>query len=261
MAQKKYTLYFKGQNKYGHEHNLPIVSLDLKSMDEYTSNYKDYYDLFNCLPNEITDFIKQNLLYKSSNSLKEDLNDNFFITDNDFTPIMDVIFENDLDVLYISPDELYDILVKEKMNYTEFQSTFFKTKISNKIKKKYEFFKYLYITYVKNQKISCMIDVYDVNSIFPNLNNDELMIAAIATDKVNLKVLCKKLSQNLESRRNLTYKFKTLFNELNGKNEIIDEGSIKERKNKDLLIDKMHEDMLFNLSKFKKGYEKEYKEI
>ena len=46
MITKKYTLYFKGKNKYGHEHDLPIVSLDLKSMDEYTSNYKSYDDLF-----------------------------------------------------------------------------------------------------------------------------------------------------------------------------------------------------------------------
>ena len=53
MSLKKYTLYFKGENKYGHEHNLKIVSMDLKRLDEYTSNYIDYVQLFSYLPNEI----------------------------------------------------------------------------------------------------------------------------------------------------------------------------------------------------------------
>ena len=44
MVLKKYTLYFKGKNKYGHEHNFPILSLDLKSMDEFTSNYDGYLE-------------------------------------------------------------------------------------------------------------------------------------------------------------------------------------------------------------------------
>ena len=35
MANKKYTLYFKGTNKYGHEYELPIVSLSLRKMDIY----------------------------------------------------------------------------------------------------------------------------------------------------------------------------------------------------------------------------------
>ena len=47
MANKKYVLYFRGKNKYGHYHKFPLVSLYLKTLDMYTSNYIDYVDLFN----------------------------------------------------------------------------------------------------------------------------------------------------------------------------------------------------------------------
>ena len=63
---KKYTLYFNLINKYGHSYNLPLLSLDIKSMDIYTSGYKNYSELFNCLPNKINSFIRENI--------KEDVN-------------------------------------------------------------------------------------------------------------------------------------------------------------------------------------------
>ena len=83
MANKKYTLYFKA-NKYGHKYELPIVSLSLRKMDIYTSNYKDYNDLFESLPIEMKNYIKDNLC----NDVNGKLENNFFITDDDFNPIM-----------------------------------------------------------------------------------------------------------------------------------------------------------------------------
>ena len=159
MAKKKYTMYYRGKNKYMHEHEIPIVSLDLKSMDEYTSNYKDYVGLLKHLPKEIYDFIKNELSYGINIDNNDDLKNSFFITDNDFKPIVDVIFEGDIDVLYITPFELVNLIVKEKMTHQEYQSVLLNINTKEKVSNKYEFFKYLYDTYVKDQKVECMIDV------------------------------------------------------------------------------------------------------
>ena len=164
MAKKKYTLYYKGKNKYNHEHEIPIVSLDLKSMDEYTSNYKDYVSLLNYLPKDVVKFIKDELSYGINLDNNDDLKDKFYITDNDFNPIMDVIFENEIDVLYVIPFELVNLIVSEKMTNQEYQSVILNINTKEKVNNKYIFFKYLYDTYVKDQKVECMIDVYDTNN-------------------------------------------------------------------------------------------------
>ena len=260
MALKKYTLYFKGKNKYGHEHNFPILSLDLKSMDEFTSNYDGYLELFNSLPTELKEYVKNNLCHMIDLN-NNDLSDNFFITDGHFKPIMDVIFKNDMDVLYINEIELKNAIVKEKMSYDEFQRSKLKTSRLNKALNKYNFFKYLYETYVKNKKISCMIDTYEVYKEFSDLPYDELMVAAIATDKDNIAVLCKKLNQSIESRRNLALKFKKLFNSLdNGITNMISASSLNERKS--MLDDKeLRNQMILNLEQFKNKYDKEYENL
>lgn len=260
MALKQYTLYFKGTNKYGHEHIYPIISLDLKSMDEYTSNYDGYVSLFESLPNEAKNYIKDNLGYmidfKDENVLKELI----FITDSDFNPIMDVLFKEDIDVLYVDQKELVDLIIQRKMSTSEFYVAKLKSSI-NKHNNKYSFFKYLYETYVKEKKISCMIDVYDINEKFPNFSYDDTMIASIATDKDNIMVLCKKLGQSLESRRNLAFKFKKTFNNLNKEgfkliNFLLVDDDKKDNINAKDINDKITE----NLIKFKKSYEEEYSE-
>ena len=58
MKIKKYTLYFKGINEYGHEHNIPIICVNLRQMDEYTSRFNNYLDLFNSFPIDVKKFIK-----------------------------------------------------------------------------------------------------------------------------------------------------------------------------------------------------------
>lgn len=260
MALKKYTLYFKGTNKYGHEHNFPIISLDLKSMDEYTSNYDGYMNLFNNLPNKVKEYIKNNLGYKINFENKDELKNLFFITDNDFNPIMDVLFNDNMDVLYIDEKELSNYIIKEKMSLSEFQLALFKSSL-NKVNNKYEFFKYLYETYVKDKKIACMIDVYDINRELPNLSYDELMIASIATDKNNIMVLCKKLGEQLESRRNLAFEFKKLFNKANKKNNsIISSSSVLERKNANLDKKELYYNIINNFNSFDKKYKNEYKD-
>ena len=260
MSLKKYTLYFKGENKYGHEHNLKIVSMDLKRLDEYTSNYVDYVQLFSYLPNEIKTYIKNNLGNNIDFNNNEKLKEHFFITDYDFNPIMDVIFEDDLDVLYINEDELDDLVIKEKMTYDEINKCKLTLNSKNKINRKYEFFKYLYFTYVKNKKIACMVDCYEANINFPNLDVDELMVISLATDKTNIKVLCKKLSQNMEARRNLTFKYKALFKKLNTLDaKIINYTKVAKRKNENLNHEEIIKEMFLNLEEFEKKYNKEYK--
>ena len=253
MKEKEYTLYFKGINKYGHEHTLKIVSLNLKKLDEYTANYNNFLELYNSLDEEIKEFIKNELSYKIDIENEDELSNCFFVTDEDFSPIMDVIFNKDLDVLYITLDELTKLLINYKMTFDEYQKILFKTNVSDKIKNKYEFFEYLYKTYVLNQRIACMIDVYDANQMFNTLDSDELILAAIATDKDNIMVLCKKFGQNLESRRNLALKYKNLASE---NNKLLDQENINERIVRN--IDDIRKMQKVNFLEFKKTYEKEY---
>jgi len=251
---KKYTLYYRGINKYNHEHDLPIISLDLKTMDEYTSNYSDFNDLYNCLPIEFKDFIDNELSY--NNDKKEN---NFFIQDNNKNTIMDVIFNDNLDLLYITKEEVDDMIVKSKLTIKEYEIVKFGIDKTGIISKKYEFFKYLYEKYVKDKEITCMIDCYDIEKALPNLSSDDTILASLATDKDNIKVLCKKLCQIDENRRNLALEFQKLFKNVNSKDKkMIENEKISSRKNKHLKIDEMKEEMLNNLSKFKKNYNKEY---
>lgn len=256
MNKKKYTLYFKGLNKYGHEHNIPIITLDLKEMDKYTSNYKNCLDLYNCLPDMLKDFIKENLSYNIDLSNNDILSDLFFITDNDFNPIMNVIFEDDIDVLYINPDEVDDLILKEKMTIKEYQDILFNNYSKSEFKK-YTLFKYLYETYVEGEKIEGMIDVYDTNNLLPNLSSKELMVASIATERDNIIVLCKKLCQYEEARRNLTFKYKELFKKIENANQIIRYKKVLERRKK-LNVSEIKNNILDNFIKFKRGYNKEY---
>lgn len=258
--RKKYTLYYKGINKYGHDHNLPIVSLELKELDEYTSNYENYYDLFNCLPKTVKDFVIDNLMYRIDFNDIESFNNCFFITDNDFNPMMNVIFEEDEDVLYVTSDELDKMIVSEKMSYLEFRSCMFNLKRQSVEKKKYDFFKYLYETYVEGQKIETMIDVYDANSKLPDLNARELMIAALSTSRDNIIILCKKLCQSDEARRNLAFKYKELFNKINSTNKMMKYKTILERKEKRKSFKYIADMILDNFEEFKAKYDREYKD-
>ena len=91
-----------------------------------------------------------------------------------------------------------------------------------------------------------------------NLDYDDTFIAAIATDETNIMVLSKKLSQTIESRRNLAFQFKSLFNTLNSDQKLIDYSKMIERKNKDLDMDFVLDEMNESLNEFKKAYLKEY---
>ena len=258
MAKKKYTMYYRGKNKYMHEHDIPIISLELKSMDEYTSNYKDYVELLKHLPIEIYEFIKKELSYGINIDNNDDLKECFYITDNDFNPIMDVIFEDDVDVLYITPFELVNLIVREKMTHQEYQSILLNINSKEKVDNKYAFFKYLYDTYVKNQKVECMIDVYETNNVIPNLSSYDLLVASVATDKDNIIVLCKKIGEFDETRRNLALKFKKLFVTLGTKKKFISYKTVSIRKNRNIDIDIMGNKILDNFNKFINKYEKEY---
>lgn len=254
MANKKYTLYFKGTNKYGHEYDFPIVSLPLRKMDIYTSNYKDYNDLFNSLPAKIKNYIENNLCYDKNGKLEN----NFFITDDDFNPIMEVIFNDDIDVLYVTTKELEKLIINQKMSYIDFQKALMKTNSNSIYGKKYYFFKSLYEEYVKDKKILCMIDDYDVKKNLSNLDNDNIIIASIATDEGNIRVLSKKISQTIDTRRSLTFMFKKLFSNLDTNDRLVSYEKLRDRKNADINIEEIFDNMNLNYNNFIEGYNKEY---
>lgn len=256
MKIKKYTLYFKGINEYGHEHNIPIICLNLRQMDEYTSRFNNYLDLFNSFPLDVKKFIKYEFKKDVDFNDNKTLNEHIFITDNDFDPIMVPVFKENDDILYVTPDELIEKIVEAKMSVSEYQNSLIMINKNNKIQKKHEFFNYLYNTYVKNKKISCMIDVYETSKSFPNLESDDLILASIATDKDNIIVLCKKLGEEFESRRNLAFKYKELFNYINGNKKM----SFKNSNNR-INMDEVDDAILYNVNKFLKKYNKEYSNL
>lgn len=251
---KKYTLYFNLINKYGHSYNLPLLSLDIKSMDIYTSGYKNYSELFNCLPNKINSFIRENIKEDVELNSNDDLEKLFFITDSDFKPMMNVLFQNDIDALYIENKEIEEFLINKVMTFDEFQKAMLKTNCISDLKDRYNFFKYLYNSYVKNKKISCMIDSYDVKKSMFLHNESNYLIASLATNKENLIILSKKLSQTIETRRCLALDIKKYFNN----EKLISDKKIKTRIK---MIDT--NDVLTNMNndfeKFKSKYDKEYK--
>lgn len=256
--KNKYTLYFKGKNKYGHDKELPIISLYLNQLDTYLSNYTNYVDLFNNLPVEVSSFIDfefgGNINFEDNNDLVK----HFYIKNESNVLLSDTIFEKDIDVLYINSKELTDLICNLKMSYSDFQSAILNISSSYENNSKYEFFSYLYNTYVKDKPILGMIDTYEINHNFGNLNRDDIFIAAIATDVTNIKVLIKKISQTVETRRSLAIRFKTLFIELNKDKMLIDYSTILERKNKDLDMNIITNEIINNVELFKKEYFKEY---
>lgn len=253
MALKKYTLYFKGKNKKGKEMNVPIVSLELKKMDEFTTNYNNSYELFNDLPKAVKKFLKEEFCF----DVDFESNNYFFISDTDFDPIMDVLYKEDSDILYVKQDELRNIIVTCKMTIGEYQDVLRK-KFNIKVQsKKYEFFKYLYDNHVKGTKLKSMIDTYDAKQKFPELSKEELLIASIATDRDNIFVLCKKMGQYLETRRNLALKFKQTFNIISDNSKFIEEELSKERRNSEINVSNLKENMLEKLEEFIKKYDSE----
>lgn len=246
----KYTLYFKGVNKYNHEFLIPVIKMDLKSMDKFTSNYKDDVSMFKCLPNELKNYIKE----ISGKKFNEDkLNGNFILRkDNDF----DIMYINDADVTYITQKELKEEVKKFLISIKDVQRLLLKH-INNDLKLKYEFFKYLYDNYVKDKEVYKMIDTYDVKRLYPTLKGDKLLIASIMSDKDNIVVLLAKIGQTNAGKRDVAIKFKRLYESLNNDYYLNNE-LIKSRFNDGLDIKNMKRQILDNLYEFKEEYEREY---
>lgn len=254
MDAKKYTLCFKGKNKYGHERELPIVTLSLRQMDELTSNYDNYLELFNALPFVAKNFITENL----SSGIKIDnlkqISSRFVIKDDD-SLIENVVFSNNIDVLGVSQDRLCSLLLDEKISNESFQRMQLKTRNNSDLNKQYKLFNYLYENYVKGKKIEKMIDTYYTKRQFPCLNGEDLVIATIATDSDSIKIITKKLGQSLKNTRDVLFLLKNVKKDKSflSKEE---ETGIK-RINMEDVLEQIDE----NIEKFKKDYFKEYEII
>lgn len=248
---KTCTLYYKGVNNYNHEFIIPIISMDLKSMDKFTSNYKDESSMFACLPNELKKYIK------NISSKKTDFDNMFnnFILKSD-TNDLDIIFIENADVTYITPKELKEEVKSVLIDKKELQKIFLK-RLDSSLKLRYEFFKYLYDGYVKDKSVLKMIDTYDIKELYPSLNEDKLLTLSLATDKDNIVVLLTKIGQTNIGRRDVAIKFKKLYQNLNN-DYYLNQDKIKSRFNSGLDIKDMKRQILDNLYEFKEEYEREY---
>lgn len=253
MADKNYTLYFKGKNKYGHIHELPIVTSSLKTLDIYTCNYMNYIDLFNNLPLDTKRFIEDefgcSINFFDNNELKKC----FYLSTDDSNDKLDLLFKDDYDIVYVSPIELTKLICKEKMSYKDFGHIILGISTNDVQKNRYSFFKYLYDKNVYKKPLLSMIDTYDIEKNFSNLDSDNTLVASIATDKNNIIILCKKISQTNEGRRDLSIRYKKIF-----KKTMIDSLEAEKRKNKVYNEDKMILKINQSIDEFKKEYFKQY---
>lgn len=254
---EKYTLYFKMNNEYGHEKNIPIITLDLKSMDKFTSRYESYVSLFNSFPFDVKKFIFEHMDNKLDLNEENQMKERIFLEDQNHEKSF-ILLSNLLDVIYVTPNELTNLILNEKMSFVELEHTFLRSKASSNVKKRYDFFKYLYETYVKDKKIICMMDSYDISKKLPMLKDDNLIIAAIATDKDNLILLSKKIGQKSKDRRNLAYKFKELRVSINKKEPLIDTDLISSRIDSKNNYDELIKEAF---CKFRNEYDKEYEMV
>ena len=250
---EKCTLFFKFYDKYNHENKIPLIELTLKEMDYYTCFFDSFFSLYNNLPDAIKSFIKEEKSVSFNTINENDLKNSFSIIDSNNEENY-ILLSNDLDVTYVTPEELVSQIVKNRIDYSDLFDCF-KEKPKSINKRKYEFFAHLYETYVKDKKILGMIDTYDVKERFPMLSGDKLIISAIATDKDNIIVLTKKIGQVSKDRRNLAYEYKKSLSDINKDAKVLDENTISKRKYK---LDDIDEMILKNFEKFKKDYERKY---
>lgn len=257
MTNKEYTLYFKGKNKYGHYHELPILTADLKTMDLYTCNYINYVDLFENLPINVRQFIKDELSYGINLGNNNELKELFYLINSDNNK-EELLFNDDIDIVYINSLEVVELICNAKMTYKNFQNVVLNMTPSLYEKKRFEFFKYLYNKHVKRKELAKMIDTYDIEKFFGNLDEDNTLIASIATDHNNILVLCRKISQTDEGKRDLATKYKRLFSELNPEKSLIDYNRAKKMKSKDYDESKIIQEITESFNNFEKEYQKEY---
>lgn len=249
----KYTLCFVGKNKFGHVHEIKLMTENLKNIDLYTCNFINYVDLFNNLPISVKEFIEEELSDELNSCDNNILSKVFYIKNENEK--LDLLFNDDLDVVYISPLEVANLICNEKMSYKSFGRVILNMSATDKDKKTYDFFKYLYENYVKNKEIMKMIDTYDVEKNLSNLEFDEKLIASIATDKNNILVLCKKISQTDEARRILAIMYKKVFY---FNKTLIEHVEIEKRKEKIYDEKRTLNQINKNIEEFKINYFDEY---
>lgn len=254
MANKKYTLCFKAKNKFGYYHEIKLIKADLKTIDLYTSNYVNYVDLFNNLPSSVKSFIKEELSYNLNLNDNKALEECFYIMEfSDFK----LLFKDDLDIVYITALEIAKLICKEKLSYKSLGRVIINMNPTKKEKETYEFFKYLYEKHVKKKELLKMIDTYDIKKNYNKLDNDNTLIASIATDKDNILVLCKKISQTDEARRALAIMYKKLFSS-NYDKSLIDLSEIEKRKKEKYNDENIIREINKNIGIFKGEYLREY---
>ena len=254
--RKNYTLYFKGINNYGHDFIIPIINLSLENMDKFTSNYNNYAVMFRCLPNNLKKYISSIINKKSNLESNEFLKDCFLLLDDDGNE-NNIVFHEDVDVIYITPSELKEEIKSVMLNKFELQKAVISIRKTGDLKYRYDFFEFLYKTFLKEKEVIKMMDTYDTKEAFPNLTGEKLMIASLASDKDNLIILLKKIGQTPEGKRLVALEYKKLYKKIKG-DKYLDSDRIKARRNKGLDIVVMKKEILNNLTTFKKNYEKEY---
>ncbi len=250
--KNSYTLYFKGVNELEQKILFPVITLNLKDMDKFTANYEDSISMFNCLPKSIKNYISENLSYNIDLEDKKSMKNRFVIKNDATNENFNILFFKDSNVVYITQKELKEKILKIIFSYKELQ-LILRNKETDDLKLRYEFFEDLYNKYVKDKKLSTMIDTYDIKERYPKMSADKLLISSLITDKANILVLVTKIGQKSVDKRNLTIEYRKIYKKLFD-DEFLDEELIKKRFNKDLDVVEMKKNILKNYKVFKKIY-------
>lgn len=245
----KYVLCFKGKTPDGKEEIYPIYESSLRDIDMYTS-YKicfSYNDLYRFLPDEVKNFIKENLCDGTN------IEDNFFIrkkckdirrgrTD------LSILYNKDADIVYAKDVDIYSALYEMKLD----KDSYYKNDIETKIKR--DFFKEVCrILFEKESELS-----YEIDN-----NNEKLLtgysrLESISILPSNFKIIASHVYKNYELKRKfliLLKEYKKNLDDLqNIKTRLVNKLTVENRmKNRKFSIYSVNENME-NLLQDEKNY-------
>lgn len=200
------TLYFYGRDKYGHDNKIPIFMGNIKTIDEYVAYCESYTMLFSFLPDAAKDLIKNNFCYGIDIGNNESMSKHFKLFKAGTNGEVRLIFKDDEDVLYCDFNDIIRIAKELVMSESQYNVSRLKIKSAQIELIKYDFFKRLYETYVKETNLIKTLELQ---------GDDESKIHSIATSFENIKIIIYNAWQRTHTKRDLSWMFKDTLMNLN----------------------------------------------
>lgn len=200
------TLYFYGKDKYGHSNRIPIITGNIRAIDEYVAYCESYTMLFSFLPDAAKDLIKNNFCDGIDIGNNECMSKHFKLFKLGTNDEVRLIFKDDEDILYCDFNDVIRIAKELVMSESQYNVSRLKIKSAQIELIKYDFFKRLYETYVKGPSLIKTLELQ---------GDDESKIHSVATSFDNIKIIVYNAWQRTHTKRNLAWLLKDTLTNLN----------------------------------------------